>query len=89
MKGENMKLDELKRAQRSDSWVKSILHYLEHGLLLQDTVKAKKVTAKSHKYILDNSILSHVQNHGLPKTRGRRAVVYSKVYEMSHFGSFP
>ena len=66
---ENVKLEELKRAQVADSWGKNILQYLVHGLLPNDAIEAKRVAAESHKYVLNDGVLYYVQSHGLPKPK--------------------
>ena len=66
---ENVKLEELKRAQVADSWGKNILQYLVHGLLPDDAIEAKRVAAESHKYVLNDGVLYYVQSHGLPKLK--------------------
>ena len=83
--GENVKLEELKRAQVADSWGKSILQYLVHGLLPNDAIEAKKVAAESNKYVLNDGVLYYVWS----QTQSRGDAVYSKIHETPDFRGLP
>ena len=53
-------IDALRDQQRSDTWYKDIINYLENGILPDASNKRRDILIISNCYVIDNGILFHL-----------------------------